>query len=120
MSKINYEVLLGVIITTLPILIINIYQIFKVRSESAKLKSEAVKIDTEASGEITDTALSLMQPLKDENARLAKRVKFLERGIRVLRKQLVEHKLEPVFNPYVNGDTDAEVDQNYPSTGEGV
>lgn len=83
----------------------------KTKKEAEKLGKESNKTDMEAADNLVDTALSLTTPLKEENQRLANRNKYLEKGNKILIKQLKEAGIEPAFDP-TNGNGDSEHGQN--------
>lgn len=70
----------------------------KIGEEAEKLKTEAGKVNMEAADNLVDTALSLTTPLKEENRRLLNRNKYLERGCKILIKQLKAAGIDP--DPY--------------------
>jgi len=77
----------------------------KLEEEAEKLKKESRKVEMETMDNFVDTALSLNTPLKEENKRLLTRNKYLERGCKILIKQLKAVDIEPDFDPS-NGNGD--------------
>lgn len=69
------------------------------KATAEKLKNEAGKVNMEAADNLVDTALSLTTPLKEENRRLLNRNKYLERGCKILIKQLKAAAIDPDFDP---------------------
>lgn len=118
MPEINYEVIIGAFITALPVILINIFQIIKMRSEARKTEKEGSKIEVEATAQMTDVALSLVNPLKDENIRLTERAELAElerdefkkslsvkerqynrlwKGAKQLEEQLTKMDIKPIY-----------------------
>lgn len=71
----------------------------KLEEEAEKIKKESRKVEMETMDNFVDTALSLNTPLKEENKRLLTRNKYLERGCKILIKQLKAVNIEPEFDP---------------------
>ena len=81
MEKINLEVIIIALITSAAGIIGNFILILRTRSENKKTVSESKKVDVEATDNLTDVALSLINPLKEENARLSQRLAWCEQGV---------------------------------------
>jgi hypothetical protein len=81
MEKINLEVIIIALITSAAGIIGNFILILRTRAENKKTSSESKKVDVEATDNLTDVALSLINPLKEENARLAQRLEWCEKGV---------------------------------------
>jgi hypothetical protein len=118
MEKINLEVIIIALITSAAGIIGNFILILRTRAENKKTSSESKKVDVEATDNLTDVALSLINPLKEENARLSQRLAWCEQGVneckeakkvfminfeilwkgaKLLEKQVIEHDGIPVF-----------------------
>lgn len=112
MPEINIDIIVAGFIASLPALIANLYGIMKTRADARRedktTNATVKKVDTEATDALADTALSLVVPLREENVRLVKRNRYLERGVKVLIRQLQRADIEPCFDPN-NGNGDGEI-----------
>ena len=65
----------------------------RARAENRKIDAEAGMVDADAASQLTDVALRLVEPLRDEMGSLRARVGQLETDARVQHMLLVEHSV---------------------------
>jgi len=92
------------IIAAAPGIFATIVQIRKWKAEAKKTQAESTKVDMEATGELTETALSLIIPLREENSRLKAEIERLQARLSLVElgvsEALKEKKL--AFKRYIS------------------